>query len=597
MRSARDRRMRAVYFAIPVLATVAGSVIASRGNESDVGSWGLIQALPPLWYVAPGVLTLSFFATLFLAERPSRLLCAAHLAGLVVLLHGAPGFLHNEPRFATAWLHVGFTGHILRFSEAATDVDARFSWPAFFVTAATLAGASGLHSALAFLRWAPILVVWAYLPSLYAIGRHLTDSPKATWLGLWLFVLVNWVGQDYFAPQSLGVVMYFAIVAILVACFRSARPLRLGPLGRLSHRWFGWDGRPDVELDTRTRILLVGALVLASFALAMSHQLTPIMLAFATTLLVIVGRLRLFMLPVVVALFTLGWISIAAKAFWLGHLDTIFGGVGEVDNVVGAGVGARIGGSVVREQIVNLRVGTALVTWILLVVCFIALWIARRPPLTLAILAVAPMAAILQHYGDEGVLRIFLFSCPFATLVIAQALVTLSHARILGHVRRFRPVEVVAMVTALALVPVFLIARYGNESFERVTTDEVKAVTWLYDEAPDGSVIVSVAHPIPWRFVPRSVARAGIVHQEQPHDEFRFIEGDLAAIRDPTTATPTQLGRIYLIVTSGTIAYVSEFYGYPADWFDRLQPLLVPANGYHMVFHNPDAVIYEFEPP
>src|SRR4030095_14512228 len=99
----------------------------------------------------------------------STLVLAVHLIGLVMLLYGAPGFLEQEPRFATAWLHVGDTGQLLDRGVSAPEIDARFNWPGFFAVAAAVTGAGGLKSALALIRWAPVFFVLRYLPTIHEL--------------------------------------------------------------------------------------------------------------------------------------------------------------------------------------------------------------------------------------------------------------------------------------------------------------------------------------------------------------------------------------------------------------------------------------------
>ena len=45
----------------------------------------------------------------------------------------------------------------------------------------------------------------------------------------------------------------------------------------------------------------------------------------------------------------------------------------------------------------------------------------------------------------------------------------------------------VAFVLSLGLTGAFLLARYGNESFERVLPGDAKAVDWLYANASPGA--------------------------------------------------------------------------------------------------------------
>jgi phosphate starvation-inducible membrane PsiE len=579
----RGRDQTPLRIGVAVAVVVLGCVAADHGDQARIGAWGLIQALPALYFVSTALLTVSFFAELFGRDRSNSLVLAVHVVGMVVLLHGAPGFLESEPRFATAWLHAGFTGQILDRGVSAPKIDARFNWPGFFGAAAAVSGAGGLKSALPLLRWAPVFMVLLYLPSLYVIGRQLTRSSTTAWLGLWLFLLVNWVGQDYFAPQTVGFVLYLTTIAIIVTFFRDGRHL---PLGSRLSRWrdeLPRDGFPDLVATPRLRIALIVLFVLSAAALAVSHQLSPIALVIGSTFLVLAGRSRLLVYPLVTGILTLGWISVGATPYWVGHLDVIFGGIGDIRAVFSNSVGERIGGSPAHHALVNLRLGYTIVLWALMVASIIFLWVRRRPPVTLAALAAAPFVMVVQSYGTEGVLRIFLFSSPFATLVIAQAAVDL-----VG--RRARRMLIPAV--ALALVPLFALTRYGNESYEQVRPNEVQALRTLYTIAPPGSELISPTSQVPWRF-----AHATDYDYSRPRDPRGFRRGDLAAVRVLPESRRAGAANTYLVVTTSQIVYATEALGESPHWFDKVQPLLTPANGYRLVYRNSDALVYEYGGP
>jgi hypothetical protein len=572
-----------VRLAVSIVVVVLGCVAASHGDQTQIGAWGLIQALPLLYFVSTALLTVSFFLELFRRDRSSTLVLAAHLIGLVVLLHGAPGFLEQEPRFATAWLHVGYTDQILDHHVSAPKIDARFNWPGFFGAAAAITGAGGLGSALALLRWAPVFIVLLYLPPIYVIGKHLTGSGTATWLGLWLFLLVNWVGQDYYAPQALGFVLYLMSIAVIVTFFRDGTHVPLGPRISARREGLSYDGLPDVTVGPRIKIALVVLLVLLASALAVSHQLSPIVFVLASMALVLVGRFRLLVFPAIAGVLTLGWISVGATPYWIGHLGTIFGGVGDVNAVVGNSVGERIGGSAVHLALVNLRLGLTGAVWALMALSTIILWIRRHPPITLFALTATPFVMVAQNYGTEGVLRIFLFSAPFACLIIAQMLVALVDRR---------PEQVLVAATALALVPLFLLTRYGNESFEQVRPNEIEALRTLYKIAPLGSNLVSPTAQVPWRF-----AFATDYDYSRPFDATGFRTGDPDAVRVLVGSETDDPRATFLVITTGQMIYASEALGEPPDWFDDVRPLLTQANGYRLVYRNADATIFEYKDP
>ena len=575
---------------------VVGGYFASVGDQGAIGNLGLIEALPLGYFACLAILSLTFLWELFLRPVRARAVSlAAHLAGLVVLLHGAPALLEQEPRFPTAWLHAGFVDQILEHHVAPGDVDARFNWPGFFGAAAAVTGAGGLDSALSLVRWAPVVMVLLYLLPLYVIGDHLTDSSTVTWFGLWLFVLVNWVGQDYFAPQSLAFLLYLIAIAIVVTHFREVQPHALpggGPAPPRHRRLrqvlparaqvrLDFDGQRDLRSSTRTRTFLIAVLLVIVAAVAMTHQLTPIMLTLATGGLVLSGRCRLTMLPVVAGLATIVWISIGTTDYWVGHLHILFGGLGDVRSVVSGSVGDRVEGSPGHLLVVRVRLILTAGVWLMMGVAFARDSLKRRPPLTLFALATAPFVTLVQSYGSEGVLRVFYFSAPFAAFLIAQMIVP---------ALQVRWVPELVVVVLLLLVPGFVLTRYGNETFEQVRSNEVSALRTLYAVAPEGSVFFSPTSQVPWRF------EDPVQHRYQrPDQPDAFVDADPAVVRDPVSSVPRGEGQIYLVVTRSQRLYGHEALGYPRGWFMRLRRQLTPENGYSLVVHNPDAWIYHFE--
>jgi hypothetical protein len=563
------------------LVVVAGCYFAARGEQGAIGSWGLVQALPMGYFACLGLLCVLFLKELLGRRVRGRVsVLATQLVGLVVLLHGAPGFLEEHPRCPTAWLHVGFVGQILEHHVSPGTVDARFNWPGFFGAGAAVTGAGGLDSALPLLRWAPVVMVLLYLIPVYLIGRQLTGSFTVTWLGMWLFVSVNWVGQDYFAPQTMAFLLYLTAVAILVSFFRQTRPRRVGRrkpwVGRLPY-----DGRPDIPTTPRIRVLLIGALLVILLALSMSHQLTPIMLTVSAGALVLVGRSRLIVFPLVAGVVTLAWISVGTTPYWVGHLDKIFGDVGNVHSVVSNSVGERVEGSAGHLMVVKLRLAFTAGVWLLMGAAALRLTLLRRPPLTLFTLAITPFLMLMQNYGSEGVLRIFLFSSPFSALLIAQLVYT--HLPV-----RWMPGTTVAAL--LLVLPLFVVTRYGNETFEQVRGTEVSAMRSLYATAPEGSVFFSPTSQVPWRFQDATEYR-----YQRPDNVDPFVDADPQVVRDPISATPRGDGKTYLVITRSQIIYGHEALGFPEDWFERLHRLLTPENGYHLQVHNSDSWIYRFE--
>lgn len=582
-------RGRILCAALLALAVPGGFWVARGSGDGDVGPWGLIGAMPPVYW-----LCLLVPAAVFLREltrdRDPWLLSGA-LAAQALLLHGAAAAAEALPRFATAWLHAGFTNQILVTGELTPALDARFSWPGFFSAAAVFSSAVGVEP-VALLEWAPTVFVLAYLPPLALLARSLSGSVPVMWTTLWIFLVANWIGQDYFAPQSLALLMFLIAVSVVCRVFleppggspqrRPAGPLWAGAgrLRQLAGRWTTTPPPVHPVPGIRQRVALLAFLVLLLAALSMTHQLTPFMLAATLAVFALAGVLRPRLLPVIALTVAVGWVSFGAAAFWTGHLRTMFGGA---DESIGSGVEDRLTGSEIHQWVLYVRISFALLVWVLAALGAAHALRRRRLSLPAAALAFTPFSLLaVQSYGGEGVLRVYLFSLPGMSLLAAGLIVELIGSRQPAVPARRRRVAA-AYACTVAILPVFFVARYGNESFERVTAGEVQAVQALYAAAPPGSLLVSVTPNLPWRYQ----GLAGYSYLSVQSDELAL---DRAA---PIIALMSQHSQgAFLIITRGQTVYAEESYDLPKDFSGRLEREISASGRFRTVHRNDEGVVY-----
>jgi hypothetical protein len=207
---------------LPLAALGIGFFAMTRANVSAIGAYGLIQALPPLYYVALALAALSFLLT-WNNPRFSPLRFSVDLVVLVLLLQSAPAVIEPEARFPTAWLTAGFTDFVAKAGHVLPGIDARFSWPGFFAGVGMLSRAAGLPSTILLLKWWPVAMNLLYLPPVYFLARAILRDRRRAALATWLFPLANWVGQDYFSPQSVAFLLYITLVWIIVDQFGAKR--------------------------------------------------------------------------------------------------------------------------------------------------------------------------------------------------------------------------------------------------------------------------------------------------------------------------------------------------------------------------------------
>ncbi|MER0478950.1 lipopolysaccharide biosynthesis protein [Streptomyces sp. Edi2] len=538
---------------------------------------GLISVLPVATLAGVALLVAAFGAALSLA-RPRRALLAAVLLLTVVALHALPAVLETEPRFPTAWQHLGFLDYLGRTGTAVPDLDARWSWPGFFAAVQFVAGACGVTDFTEVLRWWPLTVQLLYLAPLFLLLRAVRASWRAKWCALWLFALCGWVGQDYFSPQGFTYLLYLAFVAILLVWFRDPRPT--------------WGRRRPGEAEVRPAgrgqlVTLLGVLIALFTASVAGHQLTPFVMLGVLTFLVLARRSSLYGLPLLCGVLVLAWIGFLAEPYWSGHFDELFGGLGGIGGNVASSVTDRIGGGDPTHKLV-LYTRVALAGGVLALACWGVLR-RRRAGFTeraLPVLAFAPFLAFgMQSYGGEMALRVFLFALPGAAVLAALAL----FPRETGARRGLGPLA--ALLTGLLLAFGFLVARWGNEPFERVRPGEVAAMDYVYaHDRPTARLlwlssdpVNSVTPAMPWGA--KDMERVQYAPVLAPRDPDR-VGPVVTALRD---AGPQS----YLIVNHAQSESLRLDSGYRKDWEARLRAALDRRPELRRVLSRPQAAVYE----
>ncbi|MGW5125156.1 lipopolysaccharide biosynthesis protein [Streptomyces sp. NPDC004069] len=562
-------------------------VPALRLDDSDLdrmGGLGLVSVLP-LPTLAGAALLIGVFAALLWLRREHRALLLVTLVATVVSLHALPAVIESAPRFATAWQHLGFLDFIDRTGAAVPDLDARWSWPGFFAVAAFVARACGLSDLTEVIRWWPLTVQLLYLPPMFLLTRSLRASWRARWTGVWIFVLGGWVGQDYFSPQGFTYLLYLAFVAILLVWFRAPRML-----------WTkARPGEAEVEpTDRRQRAVLLLVLIGLFAASVPAHQLTPFVMLGVLAVLVLVRRSELRGLPVLFAVLAAFWLGFMAEPYWSGHFDELFGGVGGVGSNVSTSVSGRIqGGDSTHKLVLYTRV--LLAGSVMAFACWG--WWRRREhkyrERSLPVLAFVPFLGFgMQSYGGEMALRVFMFALPGAALLAALALFPRTGATAEERDKdRVSLAPLAALMAGLLLMGGFLVARWGNETFERIRPGEVAAMDYVYaHDRPTVRLLwlsndpaTNVTPAMPWGA--RDMERVDYVPTLAPTDPV-LVSGLVKSLKD---AGPNA----YLMVNRSQVTYLRMDVGYSATWESRLVRHLDDRRELRKVLGNDDVSLYE----
>jgi O-antigen/teichoic acid export membrane protein len=582
----RPSRLGVVLGCLLTAALLLYWVPALGLGEADLeamGGLGLISVLP-LPTLVGAALLVAVFAALLWTGREHKALLLVTLLATVISLHALPAVIETEPRFPTAWQHLGFLDYIDRTGSAVPDLDARWSWPGFFAVAAFVTKACGVTDLTEVIRWWPLTIQLLYLAPLFLLVRSMRASWRAKWTGIWIFVLSGWVGQDYFSPQGFTYLLYLAFVAILLVWFREPRVL--------------WTkrrpGEAEVEPTTRRqKAALLGVLIGLYAASVPAHQLTPFMMLGVLAVLVVIGRSELRGLPILFGVVVAAWLGFMAEPYWSGHFNELFGGVGGVGSNVSTSVSGRIqGGDSTHKLVLYSRV--LLAGTVMAFACWG--WWRRRDhkyrERSLLVLTFVPFLGFgMQSYGGEMALRVFMFAVPGAALLAGLALFPRTGATAEERDKdRVSLAPLAALMAGLLLMGGFLVARWGNEPFERVRPGEVAAMDYVYaHDKPtvrllwlSNDTVNDVTPAMPWGA--KDMERVNYVPTLAPADPV-LVSGLVKALKD---AGPNS----YLMINESQTTYLRMDVGYSDTWEPRLIQNLDRRPELKRVYVNADATIY-----
>ncbi len=362
-------------FVLAVAAIVFWHASLSSIHPYQAGAVGLLPQLPVMWWLGAILASAAVIAELW-RDHPRLIGMCVSLFALAVVLHGTLPATESVPRFSTAYSVAGFAEYIGRTGRALPRLDVRMSWPAPFAAAGMAARAMGV-STLWFLRWCPLVLNLAYLFPLKAIANTCLRTSRARWAVLGIFLVSNWIDQDYFSPQGLNLLLFLACVAIIIRVFAVGgfQPRLVGRFCQ-TDLWYGLKRfslrafqlpygaldyeQPETGTSSRYRLATLIVLLVICGASAVSHQITPAALCLVFFGFTLTGRTSLRILWLLVGVMVWAWLSWEAHAYWSDHLSKVLGSAGQVGSTINSAVAARLQGvSFARELVQYGRLLTA----------------------------------------------------------------------------------------------------------------------------------------------------------------------------------------------------------------------------------------------
>jgi len=454
-------------------------------NTASLGPYGLITALSPAFLLGLALLVISIGIE-FAQPRLSEVRLGLHSAALVVMLYGTGALVYSAGRYAWLYKTVGVVQYVDAHGSLDRSIDIYQNWPGFFALAAWFDKVAGVSSPLDYAKWAQLAFELAAIPLLHTIYRAFALGSWHRWLAVMLYSTSNWIGQDYFSPQGISTLLSLGVMAIaarwlfVLVSEKGQQPARGNP-GR---------GRPARPAVPRWRRVLpfIAAILVLFFALTASHELSPYIVTGQIVILAACGIARPRWVAVAVAVVTVAYL--VPNFAYVNSRFGIIASIGSFFSNVhppSANAGYPYLPLPKSTRVLN-YCADALSAGIWLL-AMVGAWLrrkARRVVVTLLLLTFSPSLVLLGGaYGNEGVLRVYLFSLPWAAALAACALAPVRAKRDAASPSLFRVVVPLALAVAL-----FFPAFYGYDAENVMTTAEVNDLVKFQQTAKPGVVLV-----------------------------------------------------------------------------------------------------------
>lgn len=541
----KDRTGACVVLAVVGLLAALAGALSSR--HLDPGRLGLLPSLPVIWFVGLACVVVALVGS----ARGHRRATAIAVVALVVLLTATPAVVYDTARFPWTAKHIGVVEHIRSAGGVDERIDIYHSWPAFFAATGALADVAGLRDPMSLAQWWPALVGVARLLAFRFAAGRLIGAGRRTWIAAGLYVLADSIGQDYFSPQSIGVVL-----ALLAA------GLAVPP--------------PDAVDDRRwVRLTLLASV---ATAMAVTHQLSPFFAAASVAGLALARLARPWWTPLVIAAPALAWAGLHwsivrkfASPDQVGSITANARTTNDLDAILGNGL--------VLAQVTALLLGLGLVG---LLAASRLVRRGDRVAVGLALAGAAPVGLLaVNGYGNEAMFRVALFAIPWLAMLAAVP-------RTSGTERRSWTAPL------LFLVACHLVSAFSLEWALAGRVDDLDAVRAFEREAPAGSVLI---HTGMTSSPSKSTARYDefVWETRQNAGDMPSFPYDAEADVEQFTTRLVNLWRApdyYALVAESTRAK-NDLYGYmTAAQYDEFAAALASSPWWELVAEIGDARLY-----
>lgn len=589
---------------VPVAAVLLWGLAAVPSIHPEaMNDLGLISALPVTYFIALGALLVSLSVELHRADHRPWLV-GLHLVAVFVILQATVPLAYPEPRYTWTYKHIGVIDNISVYHHLDRGVDIYQNFPGFFSATAVLSRLSTI-TPLQLARWAPFVFSAMNVMAVRFALNGLTRDRRRLQVALFVYILTDWVGQNYLSPQAFAFPLCIVAIALTMR-YLGPRIRSAGGAHRAQahHRrwiptsWLASPDRNDDGVDTAADIPYWAAAVLVlaiAAVVVLSHPLTPFMLIASLAGLVVVRRCPAW-LPVAVAIMTV--IQVALSWHLLStQFPGLFGSFGDVSQNA-AGVGSGIGSTDHAIVVWGTRLLSSLVWFLALAGALLAAVRGDvRRVATPALMFLAPFVLVFgQSYGGEAIYRVYMFTLPWCAYLISEL-----WAAPTGTAPSLKRRRLGVVGLGCVLLPLFILTYFGLDRYAYVRPAAVDAAIWFDSHTAPGSVLVGVTSNYP-----AQIGANYPVHEQVPCcygislDENAFVD-----LESPDNTRVGGLVRslqsfnvpaVYLEITPEEDAYAAILGEAPPGAVMRLGARLARSPAFRVVFDRDGVTLLRLRP-
>jgi hypothetical protein len=336
----------------------------------------------------------------------------------------------------------------------------------------------------------------------------------------------------------------------------------------------------------------------------MTHQLSPYMVAIQLAALSLASLLRPRWLPIVLGAIAVGYLlphfGFVNSHFGLLHSLGAFFTNAEPPSQSTTPPAAATARIALCCEVVSLGI------WCLALAGAFLRRRAGQPVLALLLPAFSPFALLaILAYGNEGVLRVYLFSLPWCAALAASALtLPLSATRAKAGAHRaapspakggqgtFRTLAALAVVLAL-----FFPAFFGDDSYNVMQPGEVAALTEFQANEPPGMIYAALDNAAFHDTGNYNLLQIETIFGRDSLYGNRPINAQIANTILTLALHQTSRSRpVYIVISPSMISYDRAYAVVPIDAFAILEKSLADTPPWTLVVRSGGTVIYELPP-